>query len=502
MTGRRGVSWLCRRWFVAATVGAALGALLVAPPARAKDRPVGDENHDGFADDFDNDEGGRDFPAFTLADVAKVIGVSNAKATGAGIDVALIDTGVVPVPGLGPTVIGPDLSFDSQVEGNLQLDGYGHGTHMAGIINGNGLEGGGRGIAPDARVVSIKVGASNGATDVSQVIAAIDWVVQHRDTDGLNIRVLNLSFGTDGVQPYEVDPLAFAVENAWRHGIVVVVAAGNAGADAPSLDNPALDPFVLAVGATEPNGSWATNNDTVAPFSSRGTPARGVDIVAPGRSIVSLRDPGSNIDLAHPEAVEGTGLFRGSGTSQAAAVVSGVVADLLERRPSLTPDQVKGVLMATARPLKHATPIEQGSGLVDLGKAVKAVAPTTPQPWTFGTGAGSLEGARGTIHVVDSEGVALTGEQDIFGTAWDGQSWSVLSWSGQSWSGGEWLGQTWSGQSWSGQSWSGQSWSGQSWSGQSWSGEAWSGQTWSGQSWSGQSWSGQTWTGQSWSSIH
>jgi serine protease AprX len=130
-------------------------------------------------------------------------------------------------------------------------------------------------VAPDARLVSVKVGAASGAVDVSQVIAAIDWVVAHRHDDGLNIRVLNLSYGTDGVQDYLLDPLTYAVEVAWRKGIVVVVAAGNNGPEATRLDNPAYDPRVLAVGASDPVATAGTKDDLVADFSSRGNPTRG-----------------------------------------------------------------------------------------------------------------------------------------------------------------------------------------------------------------------------------
>ena len=147
---------------------------------------------------------------------------------------------------------GPDLSFDSQAPNLTDIDTYGHGTHMAGLIAGRdaaippGKEDEADhyfvGAAPGARIVSIKVAASDGATDVSQVIAAIDWIVQHRNSDGLNIRVLNLSFGTDGTQDYQLDPLAYAAEVAWHHGIVVVVAAGNSGFGTPQLNNPAYDP--------------------------------------------------------------------------------------------------------------------------------------------------------------------------------------------------------------------------------------------------------------------
>src|SRR5205085_610013 len=157
----------------------------------------------------------------------------NAGYTGKGIDVAVIDSGTSPVEGLdapGKVVYGPDLSFESQAPNLTNYDTYGHGTFMAGLIGGNdGTSGGYQGIAPDARIISLKVGTADGGADVTQVIAAIDWVVQHAHDPGFNIRVLNLSYGTNSTQPAAVDPLAYAAEQAWKHGIVVVAAAGNSG---------------------------------------------------------------------------------------------------------------------------------------------------------------------------------------------------------------------------------------------------------------------------------
>jgi serine protease AprX len=460
-------------------------------PAPAPQHVKGKDVDDFVASDFAHSSGGPSFNRLDVDAVSRVIGADDVRAdgvTGAGIDVALIDTGVAPVPGAGAFVNGPDLSFDSQVPGLASLDAYGHGTHLAGIINGNGH--GVNGVAPGARIVNVKVGAANGAVDVVQVIAAIDWVVQHRNANGMNIRVLALAYGTDSTQSTSLDPLAYAAEVAWQHGIVVVAAAGNTGTATPLLD-PAADPYVLSVGAADVNGTYSTGDDTVPGFSASGTADRGVDVVAPGRSVVSLRDPNSFIDVNHPEGVEPDGLFRGSGTSQATAVVAGAVALMLQDRPTLSPDDVKWLLRKTARTLPMGDAAAQGTGEIDVKRAVKRGAPggdKSAQTWTPGTGMGSLEASRGSMHV-QMAGVVLQGEMDIFGTAWDGQSWSGQSWSGQSWSGDSWLGQSWSGQSWSGQSWSGQSWSGQSWSGQSWSGQSWSGQSWSGQSWSGQSWS-------------
>jgi serine protease AprX len=431
--------------------------------------------------------------------------------TGQGVDVALIDSGVVGVNGLttpGKVINGPDLSFESQVPALQYLDTFGHGTHMAGIIAGRDDAAATYvnnstdfvGMAPDARVVSLKVADSLGNTDVSQVIAAIDWVVQHRTDNGMNIRVLNLAFGTDSAQSYILDPLAFAAEVAWHDGIVVVVSAGNEGATASGqLADPAFDPYLLAVGAADTRGTVTTEDDTVATFSQRSR-VRPPDLVAPGVHIVSLRDPNSYIDQTYSSTgLVGDRFFRGSGTSQAAAVVSGAAALLLSQRPSLAPDQVKALLTSTATELDDQPASAQGHGELNLRAALKAPTPRfAVQQHVPSTGFGSLEASRGSIHLV-MDGVALTGEQDIMGQAFDAAGMAALEAAGQSWSGGVWNGQTWSGQSWSGQSWSGQSWSGSTWSGQTWSGQTWSSQTWSGQSWSGQSWSGSTWSGSTWS---
>jgi serine protease AprX len=199
------------------------------------------------------------------------------------------------------------------------------------------------------------------------------------------------------------------------------VASGNDGNSAP-LRNPAYDPFVIAVGASEGKPTYTADDDSIAPFSNCGTSNRHVDIVAPGKSIVSLRNPGSHADQSAPEAVVEGRFFLGSGTSQAAAVVSGGVALLLDQRPDLTPDQVKALLMNTAQPLNNVGTLCQGAGQIDLKLArntAEKSAGRVRQSHTAATGSGSLESARGTIHVY-VEGVALAGERDIMGTTWSG----------------------------------------------------------------------------------
>jgi serine protease AprX len=423
---------------------------------------------------------------YTIAN--QVTGASamwDAGYTGKGVDVAVIDSGVVPVDGFktpGKVVYGPDLSLEANGPAK-NLDTFGHGTHMAGIIAGRDSAAGASvtgdssnfvGMAPDSRIVSIKIADAKGQTDVSQAIAAIDWVVQNRNKNGLNIRVLNMSFGTDGVQDYLLDPLAYAAEQAWHKGIVVVVAVGNEGFGTAKVNNPAYDPYLIAVGSNNANGTATTADDVVSSFSNDGDGTRNPDLVAPGEKVVSLRSPGSYLDATYPAARIGERFFRGSGTSQSTAVVSGAAALLISQRPELTPDQVKALLTRTAEPIPGATAAQKGAGLVDLATAKDTATPAdAKQTFAVSTGVGSLEAARGSVHVTVG-GREIRGEVDVRGKAFDVRKWATGLRNGGNWNGMSWSGMSWSGMSWSGMSWSGMSWSGMSWSGMSWSGMSWS----------------------------
>jgi len=443
--------------------------------------------------------------------------------TGQGVTVALLDSGVAAVPGLDgvdKVVQGPDLSLETNSATLRNRDTFGHGTHLAGIIAGHdpvSTDATGSpslltsprsqlGVAPDAQLLAVKLATTDGSTDVSQVIAALDWVVQHKDDNGKHVRVVNLSFGTSSMQSYQLDPLAAAAENAWRHGLVVVVSAGNDGASSVSLTDPAIDPYVIAVGSSDPEGSvlgWRA--PVVAAFSSRGNAARHADLLAPGRSVVSFRDPGSFVDVNHPEGLvagDTTGrLFRGSGTSQAAAVVSGSIALLLQAYPKLTPDQVKAVLVGTASPIVGAAAVDAGAGEINVSAALKAAAtvPASAQTWPRATGLGSLEQARGGSHLIDPvTGATLSGEVDVQSKPWPPSVWAPASAAGTTWSGGLWLGARWSGDSWSGSNWTSVAWTGTRWSGARWSDASWDGARWSGARWSGAFWDGARWSDDHW----
>jgi serine protease AprX len=352
--------------------------------------------------------------ATDLESVAVTTGATayrNSGADGRGIDVALVDTGVARVPALaGRVVDGVDLTADAGT-GAAGRDREGHGTHLAGIIAG---------VAPGARVVSVKVSRKDDA-DTATLVAGIDWVVLHRHDGGRNIRVLNLSVGNDDRSGGTENPLNAAVERAWRAGIVVVTAAGNDGVRAAGLGSPASDPYVLAVAASDSRGTANPGDDVVAGFSSRGNVWRTPDLVAPGTSVLSVRAPGSGIDREHPSGRMGTGGFLGSGTSQSAAVVSGAVALVLSRATELAPDQVKGLLTTTAAPMRGVDVRAQGAGLLDLRAAFATRPPSTPQRW-------------------DAAGAPTA----------DGSSYR---WSGNRWRGNRWRGNRWRGNRWSSASW-------------------------------------------------
>ena len=419
---------------------------------------------------------------------------------GSGVTVAMIDTGVAHHEDFADRVAARvDLT-----PGGTGDDQYGHGTHLAGVIAGDGGASGGkwRGVAPGAELVSVKVAGADGSTDVSVVIAAIQWVVTHRVEYG--IRVLNLAFGTDSTQPYAIDPLNAAVERAWAAGITVVVSAGNRGPGVGTIAKPADDPYVITVGAADLNQTPDRWDDEVAPFSSRGPTQDGFekpDVVAPGTTIVATRDVGSAVDHLHPDAVVDEDYFKGTGTSQSGAVVSGIAALMYEADPNLTPKRVKGILMGTAF-RTAAYRVGGGDGLVDATGAVLAATSLVANPnggLVRSTGSGSLERSRGRFHVetdLDGDGVAdlVEGELDVLGDPWDSTSWSSTSWSSTSWSSTTWSSLIAENAGWSSTSWSSTSWSGTSWSSTSWSSNTWSSNTWSSNTWSSNTWSSNTWS--------
>jgi serine protease AprX len=245
----------------------------------------------------------------------------------------------------------------ANTDATTATDSYGHGTDVAGIIAGNGdtrdasdpQHGQYIGVAPNANLVSIKVSDETGATTVLDVIYGLQFAVEHQST--YNIRVINLSLNSATPQSYKTDPLDAAVEAAWMHGMVVVAAAGNRG-NAPGAEqySPANDPYVITVGGVDENGTANPTDDAIASWSSQGKTQDGFqkpDVYAPGAHIVSVLAPNSVFASSCATCVLGNGQYiQTSGTSMAAPMISGLVADLLQIHPSWTPAQVKGALIS------------------------------------------------------------------------------------------------------------------------------------------------------------
>jgi serine protease AprX len=426
-------------------------------------------------------------PAALTSIYRDVVGATRLNAggnTGAGATVAMVDTGVAEAEdlagrmvevrdGLGGLLGGSAKCKNLSGEGGCG-DGYGHGTFIAGLIAGNGRASAGRhrGVAPGARLLSVKIAGRDGSSDASTLLAAIQWVVSHRRTYGID--VLNLSLGTDASQSYLVDPLNIAVERAWRAGIVVVTAASNRGPDPRTISKPGDDPYVITVGAVDDRGTASISDDTVPDFSARGpTAADGLakpDLVAPGAGITSLNARGSLINRHFPVA----GPYRrGSGTSMATAMVSGLAALARAAHPRATPDRVKFMLTATARPVAGTNRLAVGAGVVDgwraLNAAPRGLANQNLRTLARRAGAArqaghsaSLDGSRGrvrtrTVGPVGSFGTVLSDVQTTTLAAWDPGSvlspWTEHTWRQTTWQLRSILPTRWSGTDWSGRNW-------------------------------------------------
>lgn len=423
-------------------------------------------------------------------------------ADGSGVTVAVIDTGVTRVQDLGDRVV---ARVDLTPEGD-GYDRYGHGTHMIGIVAGSGTSSNGQwpGVAPDVNVVSVKVAGWNGATDVSAMLAGMEWVAAHADQYG--IRVVNLSFGTDSSQKYLEDPLDFAVERLWQQGVLVVASAGNRGDGGSKIDKPADDPFVLTVGAADLRQTATTTDDQVAPFSSCGPTADGLvkpDLVAPGITIVSTRAPGSTIDAMRPAARLDSDHFKGTGTSQSAAIVSGIAALMFEASPDLTPDEAKAALVGTVSPAAGARECA-GAGLVHAARAVQAAAMGTFDGADPNAGAqrasglGSIDSSRGNHKAYtdldgDGEPEQVSGELDVLGNRWDPAAWTSRQWQPGTWADSPWAPLTntspgWQSTPWPPDRWAGMGWDEPSWSAKSWRDAGWTADTWTAKSWRAGNW--------------
>jgi len=372
---------------------------------------------------------------------------------GQGVTVAVVDSGISDHIDFRTDASNPTQALDSNsriihnaVFGEYESpnDEYAHGTHVAGIVGGNGVASGGKyvGIAPGVNLINIRVSNNEGLTYTSDLVDGLQWVLENKDA--YNIRVLNLSINSTAPESYHNSPIDAAVEILWFNGIVVVVAAGNNGtADGPStVYPPANDPFVITVGATEDLGTASLDDDFVGAFSAYGTTGDGFakpDIVAPGRNMISL--------LAGTDATAYTNhikhhvddfYFRMSGTSMSAPVVTGAIALLLQDEPGLTPDQVKYRLMATANqswPGYDAA--KAGAGTVDT---IGAVFGTSTDSANQGILPSQMLGTGEDAVAFDSVGWNSVGWNSV---GWNSVGWNSVGWNSVGWNSVGWNTTTW-----------------------------------------------------------
>jgi serine protease AprX len=365
-----------------------------------------------------------DFSASGPASVfPQTVGAPAAWATGSngrGVAIAVLDSGVQPHPDLGARVI-VNQRFNQGAASSA--DQYGHGTWVAGIAAGGGAASRGAyvGIAPGASIVNLKVSDDTGAAHASDVLQALEWVVDNHAA--YNIRVVNLSFVSSLAEGYATNLLDAAVEMVWHSGVAVVVSAGNQGADTAQYA-PANDPYVITVGAADDAGTAGPQDDTLAWFSTFGLTQDGFakpDLVAPGRHIVGpLSNNGAILANEFPSRVVNHQYIQLSGTSAAAPVLAGAIALLGQARPMLSPDQVKWLLLQTARPMGRGS----GAGELNIAAALAYQ--------------GGVPRANVGLTPNRLVGLAYLNQTGQASVSWDSVSWDSVSWDSVSWDSVSW----------------------------------------------------------------
>jgi len=389
---------------------------------------------------LDNIEVAYDYP---VSEFIKEIGADRLRnevgLDGQGVTVAVIDSGITDNNDLqGP--FGSRLVASAMFGDHTDAsDANGHGTHVAGILAGNGGASNGsyRGVAPGVNLVNVKVSNADGVSYTSDLVESIQWVYDNRAA--LNIRVVNVSINSSVPESYKTSPLDAAVEILWLNGVVVVVSAGNNGSASGPVPvyPPANDPFVITVGAADDKGTLDLFDDSVATFSAYGTTEDGFakpDLVAPGYNVISLlASTNAKLYLNHPRHRVNTSYFRMSGTSMAAPVVSGAAALLLQSNPTLNPDQVKYRLMASAnKSWGGYDPTKAGGGLVDAYAAV----------FTPTSDSANLGLLPSQLLTTGSDPIALGS------VAWNSVAWNSVAWNSVAWNSVAWNSVAWNSVAW------------------------------------------------------
>ncbi len=433
--------------------------------------------------------------------VRQTLGLPSDSSEGAGITVAVMDTGVADVQDLTGRI-----QDRVDITGGGAGDGHGHGTFMAGLIAGSGEASGGayRGVAPEADIVDVKVADEHGSTDLITVLRGLQWIDDHRR----DIQVLNLSLSSGSPLPYQLDPLTQALDALWRKGVLVVVPAGNTGPSVGSLTSPGNDPTLLTVAGLDEAGTADRADDSIAGWSGRGRDALAQpDLAAPGASVVGLLAPGSAIGAAYPGARVGESYVRGSGTSMSTAVTSGIVAAVLSRRPALRPDAVAELLRSAAYATAGlAAASAAGAGGLDAAQALADVKSYRPAASRLERDASVLAADAQWWKALDEavrsgDGAAATKawkQLSVESRSWASRSWADLDLTSRSWASRAWASGSWTSRAWAGAEGTDEQWVSRAWASRSWAGEDWASRSWAGAEWESRAWAADRWSSRSW----
>lgn len=380
--------------------------------------------------------------------------------------VAVVDSGIdTSVPDLANSLLVPQVDLCS-LESNSPGDGDGHGTFVSSIIAGNGR--GHVGAAPNANLISLDVINDEGMATTSDVIAAAQWIVKNRHK--YNIKVVNFSLHAVTPSHFVSDPLDKAVEKLWFSGVVVVTAAGNYSVDGePTAVRyaPGNDPFVITVGALDSKGTLDYSDDTAAPWSTWGHTLDGFskpEIGASGRYMIGAVPTDSTLVDDFPNNVVSPGYLQLSGTSFAAPIVTGAVAQLLGQHPNLTPDQVKAGLMLGSERTPAATSGSLGLGELNAGRANILLGLRLPNP-NAALNQFVVKGSRGSTPYFDGDAWtnAVQTDPNWNSSTWEAKWWTSGVGAAKWWTSGAWATKWWTSSSWEAKWWTSNAWAAKWW---------------------------------------
>ena len=436
--------------------------------------------------------------------LSRVSAAWNGGLDGSEVQVAVVDSGVFPhedltkaspyVPGnLGNRL----LTINTNSLSTDALDHVGHGTHVAGVVGGNGYDSGGQyiGVAPNSLIVGVKVADQTGGANEGDVITGLEWIYQ-ANQHGFKIKVVNLSLMSTVAQSYQASALDAMVEKLWKSGVTVVAASGN-GSGGTVQYAPGNDPYIITVGSIDDYYQGTLAGSNMADWALYGTTQDGFakpDVVADGSHVVSLNVPGSMLMAEHPTNIVGLQYFKMGGTSMASPQVAGMAALMLQNNPSLTPNKIKKLITG------HTTSFSTHAYTSRLG---------TPGGYLDSSALGRVSPGLGDADDGDANaGVALSQSLDpvtnnllFAGTSWPDPVFSTAPWTSVAWNSVAWNSVAWNSVAWNSVAWNSVAWNSVAWNSVAWNSVAWNSVAWNSVAWNSVAWNSVAWNSVAWNSV-